>query len=258
MQSDAGRPVLNTAFNYVNYHPFAELAGITGIELLDFEVQEQTNFALLATVGVDPRTQRLFLLVDGDSHGVATQTHEYVKIFVRALAAIVRSPEQVVDLGTNDATDRDVTQRASDPAGFERASTMPPSADRSAVAQHTPAAAVLADVFASVLGLDSVGVHDNFFTIGGDSILALVVRSKAEKRGIAFDLEDLYARPTIAELAESSSRPAQKPQGVTDAFALLPLIDRAALHDAEDAFPATVLQLGMLFHSIERADSTDV
>ena len=37
---------------------------------------------------------------------------------------------------------------------------------------------------------------------------------------------------------------------------MLPLIDRAALHDAEDAFPATVLQLGMLFHSIERADST--
>jgi amino acid adenylation domain-containing protein len=256
MQSDAGRPLLNTAFNYVNYHPFAELAEITGIELLDFEVQEQTNFALLATVGVDPRTQRLFLLVDGDSHGVAaTQTHEYVKIFVRVLAAIVRSPEQVVDLGTNDATDRDGTQRASDPAVFERASTLPPSADRSAVAERTPAVAVLADVFASVLGLDSVGVHDNFFTIGGDSILALVVRSKAEKRGIAFDLEDLYARPTVAELAESSSRPAQKPQGVTDAFALLPLIDRAALHEAEDAFPATVLQLGMLFHSIERADS---
>ena len=37
---------------------------------------------------------------------------------------------------------------------------------------------------------------------------------------------------------------------------MLPLIDRAALHDAEDAFPATALQLGMLFHSIERADST--
>ena len=37
---------------------------------------------------------------------------------------------------------------------------------------------------------------------------------------------------------------------------MLPLIDRAALHDAEDAFPVNALQLGMLFHSIERADST--
>ena len=81
-------------------------------------------------------------------------------------------------------------------------------------------------------------------------------RSKAEKRGIAFDIEELFARPTVGELAESSSRPASEPQGVTEPFALLPLIDRAALHDAEDAFPATALQLGMLFHSIERAEST--
>ena len=111
-------------------------------------------------------------------------------------------------------------------------------------------------MFASVLGVDSVGVHDNFFTIGGDSILALVVRSKAEKRGISFDIDDLFARPTVAELAESTSRPAPEPQGVTEPFALVPLIDRAALHEAEDAFPATTLQLGMLFHSIERAEST--
>ncbi len=112
------------------------------------------------------------------------------------------------------------------------------------------------DVFASVLGVDSVGVHDNFFTVGGDSILALAVRSEAEKRGIGFDIEELFARPTVAELAESISRQAPEKEGVTDAFALLPLIDRAALYDAEDAFPATTLQLGMLFHSIERAEST--
>ena len=37
MQSDAGRPLFNTAFNFVNYHLFAELAGATGVELLEFE-----------------------------------------------------------------------------------------------------------------------------------------------------------------------------------------------------------------------------
>ena len=257
MQSDAGRPLLNTAFNYVNYHPFAELVAITGIELLDFEVHEQTNFALLATVGINPRTQRLFLLVNGDPQRVTVaQTHEYADTFMHELAAIVRSPKQAIDLGTNEVSARDVSR-----LGSERAATRPDigmqsAADRSAVRPRTQAEAVLVDVFASVLGVDSVGVHDNFFTIGGDSILALVVRSKAEKRGVAFDIDELFARPTVAELAESSFRPAPEPQGVTDAFALLPLIDRAALHDAEDAFPATVLQLGMLFHSIERAEST--
>ena len=43
MQSDAGRPLFNTAFNFVNYHLFAELAGATGVELLEFEAYEQTN-----------------------------------------------------------------------------------------------------------------------------------------------------------------------------------------------------------------------
>ena len=137
-----------------------------------------------------------------------------------------------------------------------RALPRPGASDRSAVAPRNPAEAALVDVFASVLKVDSVGVHDNFFTVGGDSILALAVRSEAEKRGIAFDIEELFARPTVAELAESASPLAPEPQGITDAFAMLPLIDRASLRDAEDAFPATALQLGMLFHSIERAEST--
>jgi amino acid adenylation domain-containing protein len=137
-----------------------------------------------------------------------------------------------------------------------RALRRPGAPDRSDVAPRTPAEAVLVDVFASVLGVDSVGVHDNFFTVGGDSILALAVRTEAEKRGMAVDIEELYARPTVADLAESMSQTGSEADGVTEAFALLPLIDRAALHDSEDAFPATALQLGMIFHSIERADST--
>ena len=219
MQSDAGRQLFDTAFNYVNYHPLSGLTRITGIELLDVEVREQTNFALVATVGIDPRTQRLFLLVNGDPRRItAAQTHEYTTTFMRVLTTIARSPE----LSTS----------------------------------RSPVEAELADVFASVLGVDSVDVHDNVFTIGGDSILALVARSKAEKRGIALDIDDLFARPTVAELAESTLRPAPEPHGVIEPFALVPLIDRAALHEAEDAFPATTLQLGMLFHSIERAEST--
>ena len=110
MQSDAGRPLFNTAFNYVNYHPFAELAGATGVELLDFEVHEQTNFALLADAAIDPRTQRLFLRVNGDPQSViATQAHEYANTFMRALSAIACSPEQAIDLGANGLTARDVT-----------------------------------------------------------------------------------------------------------------------------------------------------
>lgn len=125
-----------------------------------------------------------------------------------------------------------------------------------AVEPRTPVEAELAQVWRTVLGIDSIGVHDNFFTHGGDSILALSVRTAAERAGMYFDVDAFYQHPTIAELAGIVS---DGPDGnrirIVTALETVPLIDRAALHQAEDAFPATALQLGMLFHSIERADS---
>lgn len=128
------------------------------------------------------------------------------------------------------------------------------SKDPHTQAPGTAAEAVLAAVFAEVLGIESVGVHDNFFLIGGDSILALTARTHAEQRGVRLDIDELFATPTVAELAHSA--PPSTDPGVAEAFELLPLIDRAAVQYADDAFPATALQLGMLFHSLERPDST--
>ena len=136
-----------------------------------------------------------------------------------------------------------------------RALPRPGAPDHSAIAPRNSAEAMLVDVFGAVLGVESVGIHDNFFTVGGDSMLALAVRSEAEKRGLTFDIEALFARPTIAELAESCEWAPQEPHGITEPFALLASTDRAALPDAADAFPATALQLGMLFHSVRSTES---
>lgn len=256
MQSEVGHPLFDTAFNYVHYHLFSDLIAVTGVELRGFEAHEQTNFALLATAGIDPVSQRLFLNVNGNPNAITVeQAEEYEDTFMRSLAAIVRSPDDAIDLGTTEATSREAGRRACE-HGSTTTDTVGSGTDRSGGdSPSSQAEAVLVDVVTSVLGVDTVGVHDDFFTIGGDSILALVVRSRAEKRGIAFDIEDLYARPTIAALAQAVTPPEAKPPGVTESFALVPLIDRAALHDAEDAFPVTALQLGMLFHSIERTES---
>ncbi|MET8152471.1 amino acid adenylation domain-containing protein [Actinoplanes sp. NPDC005259] len=121
----------------------------------------------------------------------------------------------------------------------------------------TDAERELAAVWRDVLGSDGFGVHDDFFTVGGDSILALRMRTEAERRGLPFDLDRFYARPTIAglaRLAEDAGGRSAVP-AVAAPFELVPLIDRAGLGAAEDAFPATQLQLGMLFHSLQRADS---
>ncbi|MGY1964297.1 amino acid adenylation domain-containing protein [Nocardia gipuzkoensis] len=114
----------------------------------------------------------------------------------------------------------------------------------------------LARVWRTVLGVESIGVHDNFFTHGGDSILALAVRTAAERAGLYFDVDAFYQAPTIAELARVVRDDRHGDRGhIGTPLETVPLIDRAALHQVEDAFPATALQLGMLYHSIERADS---
>jgi len=62
--------------------------------------------------------------------------------------------------------------------------------------------AVIAGIWREVLGQAEVGVHDNFFQLGGDSILAVQAISKAAQKGLKFTPKQLFQRQTIAELAE--------------------------------------------------------
>ncbi|MFJ5837260.1 amino acid adenylation domain-containing protein [Streptomyces shenzhenensis] len=59
----------------------------------------------------------------------------------------------------------------------------------------------LAALFAQVLGLDSVGVHDSFFALGGDSIVSMRLVSQARAAGLAISPRDVFEHPTVAGLA---------------------------------------------------------
>jgi amino acid adenylation domain-containing protein len=124
------------------------------------------------------------------------------------------------------------------------------------VAPRTPSEEVLAAVWSEVLGLERVGIDDNFFTVGGDSILSVRVAALARDRGIELAIEDLFAHRTIREQAERAAR-ATPESAALDAilsrgsrpFDLIPEEDRRKLpEDAEDAFPLASLQGGMLYH----------
>ncbi len=61
----------------------------------------------------------------------------------------------------------------------------------------------LARVWCSLLGLERVGVHDDFFRVGGDSVTGVRVLARAaEPLGFRPPLRALFERPTIAALAE--------------------------------------------------------
>jgi amino acid adenylation domain-containing protein len=69
------------------------------------------------------------------------------------------------------------------------------------VAPRTPTEAKLADIWARVLGIEDVGVHDNFFDLGGDSILGMQVVARARQAGLEISASHLFQHDTIAELA---------------------------------------------------------
>ncbi|MEY9874260.1 amino acid adenylation domain-containing protein/non-ribosomal peptide synthase protein (TIGR01720 family) [Streptacidiphilus sp. MAP12-33] len=71
------------------------------------------------------------------------------------------------------------------------------------VAPRTPVETLLVDVWAQVLGVepDRIGVEDNFFNLGGDSILSLQVVSLARRSGLRLTTKQIFLRQTIAELA---------------------------------------------------------
>jgi acyl carrier protein len=74
--------------------------------------------------------------------------------------------------------------------------------DRVRVAPRTPAESLLAGIWEEVLKVEHVGIHDSFFELGGESLMALQVITRIRRaRGLEVPLRKLFALPTIAELA---------------------------------------------------------
>ncbi|MEH2048358.1 amino acid adenylation domain-containing protein [Nostoc sp.] len=69
------------------------------------------------------------------------------------------------------------------------------------VAPRTQIEQTLAQIWAKVLRLEQVGIHDNFFEVGGDSILSIQVITRANQVGINLSVKQLFGHQTIAELA---------------------------------------------------------
>jgi amino acid adenylation domain-containing protein len=119
------------------------------------------------------------------------------------------------------------------------------------VAPETEAEQILAGVWAEVLRVERVGVCDNFFALGGDSIRSVQVLSLAKERGLSFSLQQLFQYQTIRELANAigSEEIELKETRRTEPFSLVKDEDRQKLPaDVVDAYPLSRLQAGMLYH----------
>ncbi|MFQ5681991.1 MAG: AMP-binding protein [Candidatus Binatia bacterium] len=77
-----------------------------------------------------------------------------------------------------------------------------PNLNGTFVAPHTPVEVTVAGVWAEVLGLDQVGIYDNFFDLGGHSLNATQVISRVIKTfKVELPIKSLFESPTVAGMA---------------------------------------------------------
>ncbi|WP_019890436.1 non-ribosomal peptide synthetase [Streptomyces purpureus] len=112
-------------------------------------------------------------------------------------------------------------------------------------APTTPAETRLAALFADVLGLPSVGAHDSFFELGGDSIVAIQLVNRAREAGLTISPREVFRLRTVAALARAAGE-------VAGPAAVAPV----ALD--EDALPVSPLQEGFFFHAEFDAQAADL
>ncbi|MET0399627.1 MAG: amino acid adenylation domain-containing protein, partial [Longimicrobiaceae bacterium] len=164
--------------------------------------------AVEAALGEDPRIREAVVVVREDVPGqkrlvAYVVPREGVELATAELRARLaeRLPEYLVPgafvtLGSIPLTANGKVDRRALPAP-ERG-----PAQEARVAPRTEVEAILCEVWAGVLRMEQVGVEENFFELGGDSILSIQVVSRARQRGLKLTPRQLFEQLTVARLAD--------------------------------------------------------
>ncbi|WP_268800675.1 non-ribosomal peptide synthetase [Pseudomonas huanghezhanensis] len=172
-----------------------------------------------AYVRVDDRGQLIAYALQGKG---LTLTDESLRTALAACLPDYMVPAHIVVLDAFPLTANGKLDHAALPA--------PQLTTQTFEAPHEGVEASLAALWATALNIESVGRHDNFFTLGGDSILSLQIIARARRQGIRLTPKQLFEKQTIAELAQVAVLAEAKPAAVsapvplaTQDFALTPI-----------------------------------
>ncbi|MEU6041874.1 amino acid adenylation domain-containing protein [Actinomadura sp. NPDC047616] len=128
-------------------------------------------------------------------------------------------PAAVVELDALPVTANGKLDRTALPA--------PDFADRAeGRAPATPAETLLCELFAEVLGVEQAGADDSFFELGGDSILAILLVSKARRAGLQITTTQLFQLRSpagLATVAEAVTGAHEEPTAAAEAVGRAPL-----------------------------------
>ncbi|NEP60537.1 MAG: amino acid adenylation domain-containing protein, partial [Symploca sp. SIO2G7] len=165
-----------------------ELGEIESVLNTHPQIQQAVVIAIEETVG----NKRLVAYVVFDESLTTNQLREFLKSKLPEYMV----PSDFVTLDTLPLTPNGKVDRFALPAPDGEISR-----EHEYIAPHTPSEEIIANIFASVLGVPNVGIHDNFFDLGGHSLLATQLISRLR---VALDVEiplrTLFESPTVAQL----------------------------------------------------------
>ncbi|NEO40840.1 MAG: amino acid adenylation domain-containing protein [Moorea sp. SIOASIH] len=128
-----------------------------------------------------------------------TVTVEALRRFLQAQLPDYMMPSVFVEMESFELTPNGKVNRRA----LREPTTMRPSLGQAFVAPRTPTEEILAGIWQDVLGLERVGIHDNFFDLGGHSLRAMeaIALSRKALQG-ELSIQDFFGAPTIAEIAQ--------------------------------------------------------
>jgi amino acid adenylation domain-containing protein len=108
----------------------------------------------------------------------------------------------------------------------------------------------VAAAWTHVLGTAPIGLDDDFFRCGGDSILAVELAVAARALGLLLTVSTIFENSALTALAAAAVPGEAPPDAVTEPFALVTSQQKAALSDTvADAYPLTMLMAGLVAQS---------
>lgn len=151
----------------------------------------------------------------------------------------------------------------------DRAALFTPRATglESLVPPNDPTEKQLIELWKEVLNIDSVGIKDSFFNVGGDSIRSLRVLSGIRSKfGIRLRVTDLYSHTTIEQLALKIKlgNPETAARNYDDIDKRIDMLRQQVLasykgnigEEVEDVYPMSDIQMGMIFHAMKDQDQS--
>ncbi len=206
-------PLFSALLNY-RHHVIQEEKFLTpdesfaSMQVLD--TQERTNYPL--TLMVEDLGEGFGLIALVDCRISAELICGYMETALASMVNLLACAPQTPITQVKVLPDDDALQISGAQIESSEAFALPMSTETSlgaerSLAPRTAVEAELADIWAEVLKLDRVGVHENFFELGGNSLLAIRVLSRIRARAAKhIPLAALFAFPSIASLAQEFER----------------------------------------------------